>query len=432
MAIDTPARLAILGAGPLGLEASLYARFLGYDVEVLESGRVAEHVRQWAHLRMFSPFRHASSPLGVAAISAQDGTYRAPGPDELLTGAQWLERYLEPLAATDLIADHLCLGTRVLAVGRAGLLKGELADDEQRGDYSLRLLVSDASGLERIVEADGVVDATGIMGQPNPAGESGIPALGEHAARRRELHPVEYRVPDILGADRDRFDGRHTVVVGQGHSAAASVSLLVELSAHSPATRVTWIVRRLPDGDAPAPIERIPGDSWSERDRLASLANQIASGHPAVALLPGAAIHAIHSNSTTGGWSLELLGIHAGPLECDRLIVNTGYRPDLSLFQELHIAHAVENDRVSASYGASAGPVASTSHEDSNDDSVRGGGRLERVTREPHYHVIGAKAYGRAPGFTFSDGLHQIRDLFALLGDRPTLDLYAGAQHLPR
>ncbi|MEC9117285.1 MAG: FAD-dependent oxidoreductase, partial [Planctomycetota bacterium] len=34
MAIDTPATIAILGAGPIGLEAALYARFLGYEVTV--------------------------------------------------------------------------------------------------------------------------------------------------------------------------------------------------------------------------------------------------------------------------------------------------------------------------------------------------------------------------------------------------------------
>ena len=39
MAIDTPARLAILGAGPIGLEAALYARFLGYDVDVTSENK---------------------------------------------------------------------------------------------------------------------------------------------------------------------------------------------------------------------------------------------------------------------------------------------------------------------------------------------------------------------------------------------------------
>ena len=42
MAIDTPARIAVLGAGPIGLEAALYARFLGYDVDVYERGKVAD------------------------------------------------------------------------------------------------------------------------------------------------------------------------------------------------------------------------------------------------------------------------------------------------------------------------------------------------------------------------------------------------------
>ena len=34
MALDTPASIAVLGAGPIGLEAALYARFLGYDVQI--------------------------------------------------------------------------------------------------------------------------------------------------------------------------------------------------------------------------------------------------------------------------------------------------------------------------------------------------------------------------------------------------------------
>jgi len=42
MAIDTPARLVILGAGPIGLEAALYARFLGYDVEIFEQESLHE------------------------------------------------------------------------------------------------------------------------------------------------------------------------------------------------------------------------------------------------------------------------------------------------------------------------------------------------------------------------------------------------------
>jgi NADPH-dependent 2,4-dienoyl-CoA reductase/sulfur reductase-like enzyme len=42
--IDAPAVVAILGAGPIGIEAALYARFLGYDVLLFDQGKVAGNV----------------------------------------------------------------------------------------------------------------------------------------------------------------------------------------------------------------------------------------------------------------------------------------------------------------------------------------------------------------------------------------------------
>ena len=101
MAIDTPAKIAILGAGPIGLEAALYARFLGYEVVVFEAGEIAASVRRWGHVRMFTPFGMNRSPLGLAAIQAQDETYQPPADDELLTGNEWIDRYLLPLSRTD-------------------------------------------------------------------------------------------------------------------------------------------------------------------------------------------------------------------------------------------------------------------------------------------------------------------------------------------
>ena len=103
MAFDTPARIAILGAGPIGLEAALYARYLGYDVDIYERGYVAEGVRHWGHARLFTPFQSLSSPLGLAAIAAQDPNWEPPAPDALLTGDEWVDRYVLPLAQTDLL-----------------------------------------------------------------------------------------------------------------------------------------------------------------------------------------------------------------------------------------------------------------------------------------------------------------------------------------
>jgi hypothetical protein len=129
MAIETPARIAVLGAGPIGLEAALYARYLGYDVDIYERGRVAENVLRWGHVRMFSPFGLNRSSLGLAALKAQDEAWTAPSDEELLSGREFAKAYLLPLAQSDLLGPGLHEETEVVAVGRDGLLKGELDDE---------------------------------------------------------------------------------------------------------------------------------------------------------------------------------------------------------------------------------------------------------------------------------------------------------------
>src|SRR5688572_16040920 len=101
MAVDTPARIAILGGGPIGLEAALYARYLGYEVALFERGRVAEHLLEWGHVRLFSPFRLNRSPLGLAALSAQNPDWKPPADDSIMTGRELAEQYFLPLAASD-------------------------------------------------------------------------------------------------------------------------------------------------------------------------------------------------------------------------------------------------------------------------------------------------------------------------------------------
>ncbi|MBL9122777.1 MAG: hypothetical protein JNG90_04035 [Planctomycetaceae bacterium] len=49
------------------------------------------------------------------------------------------------------------------------------------------------------------------------------------------------------------------------------------------------------------------------------------------------------------------------------------------------------------------------------------------LTSEPNFYILGAKSYGRHPGFLFAAGLQQIRALFSIIGERADLDLYATA-----
>ena len=394
MAVDTPARIAILGAGPIGLEAALYARFLGYAVDIYERGVVAESVLRWGHVRMFTPFGMNRSNLGLAALLAHDENFASPDDEPFLTGTEWANRYLIPLAQTDLLGDHIHLGKTVVAVGREGLRKGDLLGHEDRGDYTFRLLLRDADGNESIEPADVVIDATGTFGNANGAGQGGIKAIGETALRDK----IEYGLPDVLGSHRDGYAQRKTLVIGAGPSAATTIVALAHLATEAPGTQVTWLVRRPLDEANPGPVRIMENDPLLEWAKLATVANACAMGdNSAVTLFADTALHAVRHDSTADKFTVELIGEHAGQFEFDRIVANVGFRPDnQAFFDELHV---------------------DTGHVCLPPETL--------LTGEPHFYILGAKSFGRNPNFLYQIGLGQIRDLFKIIGDRPSLDLYA-------
>lgn len=414
MAVDTPARIAVLGAGPIGLEAALYARYLGYEVQVFERGHVAENVRRWGHVRLFTPWSMNCTSLGLQALWCQDSDWQPPPDDALLTGRQFAETYLLPLARSDLLVDSVNERTQVVAVGRDALLKGELAGEAVRGDDDFRLLVRTAEGDERYERADVVIDATGTYGHHNWLGPGGIPALGEQALADR----IQYGLPDVLGGERERYADRHVLVVGAGYSAATSVVALAELARAAPATRVTWVTRL--EGEPDGPIRLLAADRLAQRDQLARAANALARQTDGpVAFRGETCVEALHGESATGPMRVELGGRHSGPIEVDAVIANVGYRPDNSLYAELQVHECY----------ASGGPMrlalalAGKSSADCLDQAPSGAQAL--MTTEPNFYILGMKSYGRDSRFLLRLGHEQVRELFSVIGDRPELDLYA-------
>lgn len=154
----------MLGAGPVGLEAALYARFLGYDVVVYERGELAASVPAQGEVRMSSPFGSNRTTLGVAAIEAQDEAYRPPGDEEVLTGKEWIERYLMPLAASDLVSDHLRLHETIIAVGKEEQAADDTQETDEDGEWLFRVRSRNDQGEEHDEFFDGVLDCTGVTG----------------------------------------------------------------------------------------------------------------------------------------------------------------------------------------------------------------------------------------------------------------------------
>ena len=413
MAIDTPARIAVLGAGPVGLEAALYARYLGYDVDLYERGDVAENVLRWGHVRLFTPWRQNVSPLGVAALKIQDEAWRPPDDDAILTGREFAETYLRPLAHSDLLIDSLRMRTAVMAVGREGKLKGDHVGDEAREEGDFRLLLRDSAGNESIASADAVIDATGTYGNHNWAGASGIPAPGEQAAAAA----IEYGLPDVLNRDRAQYAGKKTLVVGAGYSAATNVVALAELAREASGTAIVWVTRDAPPADT-GPIRIIEKERLAERDRLTRTANVAALGaSPALEYRPGTMIDRIETGAM-GRLAVRLTGESSDTIEVDRIIANVGFRPDNRLYAELQIHECYATGSPMKLAAALLGERSA----DCLDQTSHGPASL--INPEPDFYILGAKSYGRNSQFLLSVGLAQIRDLFSILGDRADLDLY--------
>ncbi|MBM3998469.1 MAG: hypothetical protein FJ297_02820 [Planctomycetes bacterium] len=455
MAVDTPATIAILGAGPIGVEAALYGRFLGYDVRVWERGRIAENVLRWGHARMYTPFACVHSPLGRAALVAQDAAYRGPADDAFVTGREWVDRYVGPLAATDLLTDSIRERTDVLRVTRWSGSKGGCEHgDGDRDEMPFRILARGPRGEEIVETADIVIDATGVYQNANWVGPGGGPAVGETALRSE----IEYGLPDAAGRERDRYAGRRVLLVGSGHSAAATAIALAALRRDHPETRVTWVTRDRADRDG-GPVPRLVGDRLPARDAVAREANELArasrtpSASNGFEHLPGWRVDSIARDADAFRTRLapDSQSPTNGPVRdavFDRIIGNVGYRPDHGPESELrvHLCPTTEGPfelaaalgegphaRGNAAYRpADAGeePDAPGDRSEADGESTAPSARV-LVTAEPNYYVLGAKSYGRRSDFLFLTGLHQIRDLFTIIGDRAGLNLYATAARLP-
>jgi cation diffusion facilitator CzcD-associated flavoprotein CzcO len=63
--------VAVIGAGPIGLAAAAHLVYKGETPLVFETGnQVGASIRQWDHVRMFSPWRYAVDD--VAAVMLQE------------------------------------------------------------------------------------------------------------------------------------------------------------------------------------------------------------------------------------------------------------------------------------------------------------------------------------------------------------------------
>ncbi len=361
------------------------ARARGLDVTVLERDAVGASLSRWGRTRFFTPFE-MNLPPDVRRLLGSG----APRPDRLLTGEEMVEEVLEPLARHPLLGGCVHAGHRVVAIGRSGLTRGELAGHPLRAERPFRVVAVGPEG-ERHFEAENVLDASGA-GSPAHFGPGGLPAVGEteHAAGvLRHLGDLEAALP--------RLAAGRVLLTGHGHSAATAILRFAELASQLGGIRVTWAVRA---GNR-RPCMEVAGDPLSERQRIASAANDLASSPPSwLSVERRVCIEKI----ARSGDEFVVVLTGGRQVRTDAVAAFTGYRPESDFLREL----AIESGP--ATEGTARLERALASVTDCLTVPRVAAENLE--TGEPGFFFAGARSYGRSRAFLLRTGYAHLEAIF--------------------
>lgn len=406
-------RLAVIGAGPIGIEMAIGAALRGMEVEIFERApSCAAHVQSYEFVQLFSPWSLNTTEAGLKALRSIGAP--TPAESEFPTGRELLDGYLLPLVEV-LQKNPNCKGinynSEVLSIGRGHLLKGEsigggsmkmpkgkpLVELERR-ETPFRFLICQGE-QERYVEGfDFVADCTGCYRQElaNWVGGGGVPAIGERSLRAKQR--LWMTIPNVLGTERNRFAGKRTLVVGSGMSAITTVRNLASLRETEQGTSVIWMTRSETD-----PFTVIEDDVLPQRKALCELGNNAAAGKvEGIDYIGGAAVNAIEQ---TQNGRFQVTIQCPGSVrteEVDELIGCCGFHPDSGLYEELQIHQCYASNgpmKLAATLlGASGDCLQQVS---AGSDSLK--------NPEPGFFILGSKSYGRNSAFLLKIGHEQVK-----------------------
>ncbi|MFT4185612.1 MAG: FAD-dependent oxidoreductase [Micrococcaceae bacterium] len=388
--------VVVIGAGPIGLATAAYLQDRGLKFVLFEQNeKIAGAIEQWRHISLFSPWKRNVDGLSLKLLDKHG--YKIPDMNGNPTGAEFIDEYLAPLAATDELAPHIKTGIKVLTVARVGVDKLKMND--KKTPFLVR--IKTPQGIKD-VKARGIIDASGTWDTPNPLGASGIPAFGE-------LENEKYlagTLPDVLGSGRKCFTNRRVLVVGNGYSAANTILALSELAETEAETKIYWAIR---------------GKSvkhFYNRGHLSKKAARWKIGERIRELVEKPGKLEILSQFAINGFNELSEGIEviADTPEGEKSVVvdvitnGTGFRPNLDMHKEIYTDFdaAVEApNRMLAFMQATA----------SHPKEVEFAGAVAVSHPQPDFYVIGMKSYGRMPGFFLFFGYEQARVVAAAFAD---------------
>jgi len=396
----------------VGLYAAFRLVVAGFDCVVFEAGDgVAAAMAGWSNVMLFSAVglnlpqdARAALAAGVSDLPGVD----LPGDDEYITGGDFREKALVPLAAW-LAASGRCTvrcGSRVVGIARGKLLKGEgivATGDQRRSGERFRLVFDDCveGGFSAVIDASGTYAAATAL----RSGAGGVSAPGEARAEKRGA--ILRTIPDLRdAAQAARFAGKRVAVLGTGYSAITTLKMLQDVAPAS----IDWVVRR-PAGAAI--YKTMKGDPLPQRSALAAFGNGLAAlATDAPHVLPSGALMRVRCGASVAAFreaengavdlDLELESGDTATVRVDVLLSLVGYRPDAQLHSELHMHACYASDgpiKLAATLLGAAGG-------DCLAQAAPGAATL--LNPEPDFYIVGMKSYGRNSSFLMRVGYEQV------------------------
>jgi hypothetical protein len=261
--VESPATIAVIGGGPVGIETALYARFLGYFVSIFESRRVGHRMLDWHHRKLAINVAECTTPLGIAAIKAQDPSYQIPDRSTVWSGKEYAESYLLPLAKTDLLFDDIHFLSPVSNISRLRTFRDQPIEPQERCNDEFRLLVEGRHRGTWSARADIVIDCRGHHQTTDGIGPGGGAAIGEAAVKD------SFYVHSVLDRkfESKQIVGKHICIMGVSPRACQFVDEYLEWYPANPGGRLTWIVPADHDhwsGELRRTIQRVENCNVSE------------------------------------------------------------------------------------------------------------------------------------------------------------------------
>lgn len=398
--IDAPATIAVIGCGPVALEAALYARFLGYGVFVYEQGRIASKLSKTPERIMGRGADQTSgvlcSSLGLAALDAQESPCKLDDTRDV-SSQEYLEHYLLPLARTDLLRDSIGVHSKVCSISRTCSDASLDQDVATKSELEFRTLISSKKRGEYVQIADIILDCSGLAKQQGLASGGGL-AVGEQGLLPNQSG---YWLEFGEACQNSLSSTDHVMIWGDDQAACSTILQLATLIETEQIEKVTWIrPKRLSSSNL-----KYSGVSDTELETCEELVGKL---QPKLVQLDAWGIESLQQVDRTWKVVCQTTDDETLDLDCSTFINFSDQQRDWSFWP-----------------GPPPKPVDYEDSSESAPEAVQKNALLGVFTTEPHYYLLGEKAQRN---LTLPNAREQIKHLFSIIGGRRELDLYSTIQ----